>query len=157
MAITLLNPRYAKEGDAIKSIARSGTTFTATRADGTTFTFTQQDNNDTMWTQGAANVAVQNFSRFSSGQIGACRYGRLVLVSVFGQASFSAWEDNVRVCTLSGVSFTGNANVGLLYVQDGGRCLQLFGSGNGVYVRNKNGVNLSSAWMFGHMEGLSST
>lgn len=32
---------------AIKSITRSGTTFTATRYDGTTFTFTQQDNNTT--------------------------------------------------------------------------------------------------------------
>jgi len=33
------------KSDAIKSITRSGTTFTATRADGTTFTFTQQDSN----------------------------------------------------------------------------------------------------------------
>ena len=33
--------------DAIKSISRSGTTFTATRLDGSTFTFTQQDNNTT--------------------------------------------------------------------------------------------------------------
>lgn len=35
----------ADKVDAVKSITRSGTTFTATRADGTTFTFTQQDNN----------------------------------------------------------------------------------------------------------------
>jgi len=36
------------EGAApIKSISRSGTTFTATRTDGSTFTFTQQDNNTT--------------------------------------------------------------------------------------------------------------
>jgi hypothetical protein len=34
-------------GEAVKSISRSGTTFTATRTDGTTFTFTQQDNNTT--------------------------------------------------------------------------------------------------------------
>ena len=33
------------QSNAIVSITRSGTTFTATRADGTTFTFTQQDNN----------------------------------------------------------------------------------------------------------------
>ena len=37
----------AKKTEAIKSISRSGTTFTATRCDGTTFTFTQQDNNTT--------------------------------------------------------------------------------------------------------------
>jgi phage minor structural protein len=35
----------AKRTEAIKSISRSGTTFTATRCDDTTFTFTQQDNN----------------------------------------------------------------------------------------------------------------
>ena len=35
----------AKKTEAIKSISRSGTTFTATRCDDTTFTFTQQDNN----------------------------------------------------------------------------------------------------------------
>ena len=38
---------YAQKSEAIKSITRSGTTFTATRADGTTFTFTQQDSNTT--------------------------------------------------------------------------------------------------------------
>lgn len=35
---------FAGKGDAISSITRSGTTFTATKADGTSFTFTQQDN-----------------------------------------------------------------------------------------------------------------
>lgn len=35
-----------KDGQAVKAIERSGTTFTATRRDGTTFTFTQQDNNN---------------------------------------------------------------------------------------------------------------
>lgn len=35
---------FAAKEDAVKTITRSGTTFTATRADGTTFTFTQQDN-----------------------------------------------------------------------------------------------------------------
>ena len=36
-----------KNSNAIKSISRSGTTFTATKCDNTTFTFTQQDNNTT--------------------------------------------------------------------------------------------------------------
>jgi hypothetical protein len=42
------------QSKAIKSITRSGTTFTATALDGTTFTFTQQDNNTTY------GVATQN-------------------------------------------------------------------------------------------------
>ena len=42
------------QSKAIKSITRSGTTFTATALDGTTFTFTQQDNNTTY------SVATQN-------------------------------------------------------------------------------------------------
>jgi len=41
--------RIAQANEAIKSISRSGTTFTATRVDGTTFTFTQQDNNTNTW------------------------------------------------------------------------------------------------------------
>ena len=36
-----------KNSNAIKSISRSGVTFTATKCDNTTFTFTQQDNNTT--------------------------------------------------------------------------------------------------------------
>lgn len=46
---------FAKKDEAIKTITRSGTTFTATRADGTTFTFTQQDNNT--WNANAVGVA----------------------------------------------------------------------------------------------------
>lgn len=42
------------QSKAIKSITRSGTTFTATALDGTTFTFTQQDTNTTY------GVATQN-------------------------------------------------------------------------------------------------
>lgn len=38
---------YQNLMEGIKSITRSGTTFTATRMDGSTFTFTQQDNNTT--------------------------------------------------------------------------------------------------------------
>ena len=46
-ALSLSHVADIDQGDAIKSISRSGTTFTATRLDGTTFTFTQQDNNNT--------------------------------------------------------------------------------------------------------------
>ena len=44
-----------KNSNAIKSITRSGTTFTATKLNNTTFTFTQQDNNT--WTANSASAA----------------------------------------------------------------------------------------------------
>ena len=46
-AMSLDNVANYDQSKAIKSITRSGTTFTATALDGTTFTFTQQDNNTT--------------------------------------------------------------------------------------------------------------
>jgi hypothetical protein len=45
--VGLGNVANYNQSKAIKSITRSGTTFTATALDGTTFTFTQQDNNTT--------------------------------------------------------------------------------------------------------------
>ena len=45
--VGLGNDANYDQSKAIKSISRSGTTFTATALDGTTFTFTQQDNNTT--------------------------------------------------------------------------------------------------------------
>jgi hypothetical protein len=52
--VGLGNVANYNQSKAIKSITRSGTTFTATALDGTTFTFTQQDNNTTY------GVATQN-------------------------------------------------------------------------------------------------
>lgn len=52
--MSLDNVANYNQSKAIKSITRSGTTFTATALDGTTFTFTQQDNNTTY------SVATQN-------------------------------------------------------------------------------------------------
>ena len=52
--VGLGNVENYDQSKAIKSITRSGTTFTATALDGTTFTFTQQDNNTTY------GVATQN-------------------------------------------------------------------------------------------------
>lgn len=45
--VGLGNVANYNQSKAIKTITRSGTTFTATALDGTTFTFTQQDNNTT--------------------------------------------------------------------------------------------------------------
>lgn len=45
--MSLGNVANYDQSKAIKSISRSGTTFTATALDGTTFTFTQQDNDTT--------------------------------------------------------------------------------------------------------------
>lgn len=47
LQVGLGNVENYDQSKAIKSITRSGTTFTATALDGTTFTFTQQDNNTT--------------------------------------------------------------------------------------------------------------
>lgn len=69
---TLLNNDYAidnakaPKSDAIKSITRNGTTFTATRCDDTTFTFTQQDNNT--WT---AMVGATSSANGSVGYVNA--------------------------------------------------------------------------------------
>nr|DAO17345.1 MAG TPA: hypothetical protein [Caudoviricetes sp.] len=52
--MSLDNVANYDQSKAIKSISRSGTTFTATALDGTTFTFTQQDNNTTY------GIATQN-------------------------------------------------------------------------------------------------
>lgn len=52
--MSLDNVANYDQSKAIKSISRSGTTFTATALDGTTFTFTQQDNDTTY------GVATQN-------------------------------------------------------------------------------------------------
>ena len=45
--VGLGNVENYDQSKAIKSITRSGTTFTATTLDGTKFTFTQQDSNTT--------------------------------------------------------------------------------------------------------------
>jgi hypothetical protein len=58
--MSLDNVANYDQSKAIKSISRSGTTFTATALDGTTFTFTQQDNNTTY------GVATQNASGLMS-------------------------------------------------------------------------------------------
>ena len=47
---------------AIKSITRSGTTFTATHLDGTTSTFTQQDNNNTYTLAGLGGIGSISFA-----------------------------------------------------------------------------------------------
>ena len=52
--MSLDNVANYDQSKAIKSISRSGTTFTALALDGTTFTFTQQDNNTTY------GIATQN-------------------------------------------------------------------------------------------------
>lgn len=55
--------------NGIKSITRSGTTFTATRCDGSTFTFTQQDNNTTTGTSYAAGSCPNNTTFATNGSI----------------------------------------------------------------------------------------
>ena len=60
----------ALTSEAIKSISRSGTTFTATRADGTTFTFTQQDNNTTYSAGTGLSLSSTTFNHANYGSAG---------------------------------------------------------------------------------------
>ena len=64
-----LNSNKAPKSEAIKSITRSGTTFTATRCDNTTFTFTQQDNNTTTGTTYNAGSVPDNTTFGTNGSI----------------------------------------------------------------------------------------
>lgn len=61
-------------GNGVKSISRSGTTFTATRLDGTTFTFDQQDNNTTYSASTGLSLSSNAFSIKNSG-VTAGSYG----------------------------------------------------------------------------------
>ena len=72
MTLSEVNPAYFYRdsriqmyapGRGIKTITRSGTTFTATRDDGSTFTFTQQDNNSVTGVKGNAE------SSYRTGQV----------------------------------------------------------------------------------------
>ena len=65
----IIDDQAARSSEAIKSITRSGTTFTATRCDGTTFTFTQQDNDTTTGTTYAAGSAPANTTFGTNGSI----------------------------------------------------------------------------------------
>ena len=57
--LTASNIGAASTSEAVKSITRNGTTFTATKADGSTFTFTQQDNNTTDLTTRQVTKSIQ--------------------------------------------------------------------------------------------------
>ncbi len=70
------------DGLAIKSISRSGTTFTATRVNGSTFTFTQQDNNTTYSANNGVGLSGTTF--YNSGVRAATINGNYLRVNTNG-------------------------------------------------------------------------
>ena len=75
--ITSLNSTLnnkASKSEAIKSISRNGTTFTATRTDNTTFTFTQQDNNTTYSAGSNITLSGTTFSLTKANVVNALGY-----------------------------------------------------------------------------------
>lgn len=121
--IGLGNVANYDQSKAIKSITRSGTTFTYTALDGTTGTFTQQDNNTTY-----------NFSgtTFRSGYSSAEEHN-----------ANNAWENGHYYYTSNGPSGLGNSTSdGALYVQSYnsswvGQIAQDYRNGR-LWVRGKN-------------------
>lgn len=98
---------FSQKSETVKTISRSGTTFTATRADGTTFTFDQQDN--------TADPATATPLAPGSAAVGtSVKYAREdhvhpLQTSVTGNAGTATTLETAR--TIDGVSFDGSANI----------------------------------------------
>lgn len=124
---------FALEADAVKSISRSGTTFTATRCDGTTFTFTQQDNNT--WRPVQDNLTSTSTSDCLSayqGNLlanGMARDGRLVRINLAAGKTLTigVTAENVPVIVVwrTGTS----ANAGIMFTVAGHNTVNLVQTG----------------------------
>lgn len=98
---------FASKGEGIKSITRSGTTFTVTRADDTTFTFTQQDNTvakTTTTPKAPGTAAVGTETNYAAGD-----HVHPLQTTVSGNAGTATALQTAR--TIDGVSFDGTANI----------------------------------------------
>lgn len=95
----------ADVSDAVKSITRSGTTFTATRLDGTTFTFTQQDNNSVTGVKGNAETSY----RTGNVNLTPANIGALALTggTLSGSVLISATGKGYNLKDASGTSYGG--------------------------------------------------
>ena len=89
--------KKAGKSDAITSISRSGTTFTATRADGTTFTFSQQDNNTTYTFAGGTN-------QFTVTPLGGTAQTVTVTPSISNNVTYSGTLTSGQVAVLDGTA-----------------------------------------------------
>ena len=125
----------AKNTEAIKSISRSGTTFTATRCDGTTFTFTQQDNNTTYSAGSGLSLSGTTFS-LNTGYTTSGKNYKVQLDSNGNPYVNVPWTDNNTTYNFSGTTFrSGNKDT------EGHDCDSL--TDNGLYYYNSNGPSTS--------------
>lgn len=98
---------FATKDETVKSITRSGTTFTATRADGTTFTFTQQDNTvakTTTTPKANGTAAIGSETKYAAGD-----HVHPLQTTVSGNAGSATKLQTAR--TIDGVSFDGQSNI----------------------------------------------
>ena len=123
--------------EAVKSISRSGTTFTATRCNGQTFTFSQQDNNtwrgyqiknyDVQYTVGA-----NTFKDITANDFGASTPSGYtpVAITMFNPGNDKCWAAAMKadatgttpmmtVHNPTNGSFTNHAYIAVLYLQTG--------------------------------------
>lgn len=98
---------FATKDETVKSITRSGTTFTATRADGTTFTFTQQDNTvakTTTTPKANGTAAIGSETKYAAGD-----HVHPLQTTVSGNAGSATKLQTAR--TIDGVSFDGQVSI----------------------------------------------
>ena len=97
---TITNALSVLNANGVKSITRSGTTFTVTRNDNTTFTFDQQDNNT--WNANNATTA---------GYVAAPTTSRPRYFYATDNSGVPAWRQNI---TVVGASSSANGTAGLV-------------------------------------------
>lgn len=98
---------FASKAEGVKSITRSGTTFTVTRADDTTFTFDQQDNTvakTTTTPKANGTAAIGSETKYAAGD-----HVHPLQTTVSGNAGTATTLETAR--TIDGVSFNGSANI----------------------------------------------
>ena len=98
---------FSSKAEGVKTITRSGTTFTVTRADDTTFTFTQQDNTvakTTTTPKANGTAAIGSETKYAAGD-----HVHPLQTTISGNAGTATTLQTAR--TIDGVSFNGSANI----------------------------------------------
>ena len=110
--VGLGNVANIDQSKAIKSITRSGTTFTATALDGTTSSFTQQDNNTTYGANNGVGLSGTTFYNTGVRAIAEGTTAGTINVNTNGSTADVAVKDAgkaIKSITRSGTTFTATA------------------------------------------------
>ena len=119
--VGLSNVANLDQSKAIKSITRSGTTFTATAIDGSTSSFTQQDNNTTYTGANGVSLSGTTFSNSgvrsiatggSNGTINVNTNGSTANVSVKGLGSAAYTESSAYATSGHTHNYAGSSSAG---------------------------------------------